>query len=89
MAATQLPRCCVEQRSSLQHSRSEAECRLKSIVCLAQRRLRELPQHVPVNREAQGAAVAHRHKGVILVLRGRNIGLELNVSVSGVEISLR
>ena len=48
-----------------------------------------LPQHVPVNREAQGAAVAHRHKGVILVLRGRNIGLELNVSVSGVEISLR
>jgi hypothetical protein len=28
-------------------------------------------------------------KGVVLDLRGRNIGLELNASVSGVEISLR
>jgi hypothetical protein len=28
-------------------------------------------------------------RGVVLVLRGRTIGLELNVSVSGVEISLR
>ena len=28
-------------------------------------------------------------KGVVLELRGRNIGLELNASVSGVEISLR
>ena len=28
-------------------------------------------------------------KGVVLDLRGRNIGLELNTSVSGVEISLR
>jgi hypothetical protein len=28
-------------------------------------------------------------KGVVLDLRGRNIGLEINASVSGVEISLR
>jgi hypothetical protein len=28
-------------------------------------------------------------KGVVLELRGRNIGLELNANVSGVEISLR
>jgi hypothetical protein len=28
-------------------------------------------------------------KGVVLDLRGRNIGLELNANVSGVEISLR
>jgi hypothetical protein len=28
-------------------------------------------------------------KGVVLVLRGRNIGLEASVSVSGVEIGLR
>jgi hypothetical protein len=28
-------------------------------------------------------------KGVILELRGRSMGLELNASVSGVEISLR
>ncbi len=28
-------------------------------------------------------------RGVVLVLRGRNIGLEFTASVSGVEISLR
>ena len=46
---------------------------------------------------AAGAAVAggasgirlQNAKGVVLDLRGRNIGLEFNVNVSGVEINLR
>jgi hypothetical protein len=47
---------------------------------------------VAAGAAAAGGASAIRlqnAKGVVLELRGRNIGLEFNVNVSGVEISMR